>query len=117
MMAAPLPGDNLTCDFNVISSLVYKDGKIIQHTTEEANPIRFTGLTSKQPSMTGNLGSNPLIQIINDTEKTVLMEVGENVYGLITYTIFRTSGVGVWTKAYSILGHHPFGLVAMGQCR
>ena len=123
-LGQPLNEDIINCEFRIISSFLYENKyeisntgrKIYYETIEDGNPrlITFTGLSTEQPKMKGNLDDGPLIMIKNDEESVILVE--QNVFGeMFIYTIFKQEKVAIWYKAYKLM-NDPYGMISMGYC-
>ena len=124
-MGLPLGEDIVNCEFRAISSFVYQNKeeawseenrKVHYSISEDKEPtlVTFSGLSTKNPKIKGNLGEGPLAKIKEDDETYVLLE--QNTSGdIFTYTIFKEEKIATWYKAYKMIGT-PFGMLSMGYC-
>jgi hypothetical protein len=107
------------CSFNAESDVTYKNGKVEFSDSKSSEPmnISFIDLDTDKPKMRGNGGQDDLIKIVDNAEVVTLVEAGPVGAGTLqSFSIFKASGVGIWTKQYNLAAQIPFGLLSMGFC-
>ncbi len=107
------------CSFDAEMNVTYKDGKIEYKSTknEEGTNISFVDLDTDNPKMRGNAGQDDLLKIVDNDEVVTMIEKSPIAFGTQqSFTIFKATGVGIWTKQYNLANQIPFGLLSMGYC-
>ena len=113
----------ITCTYPQVLNANYLNGEISHNIPQaETNPIIFTFSKLEDPKVgqlsyidsTRSITNVPIYKITDDSEKFVYLDgTGENY--LSTHTIYKKSGVSMYTKTVSILGI-PSGTLAAGTC-
>lgn len=113
----------ITCTYPQVLQAKYLDGEVSHTIPEpETNPMIFT-FSKLKDSEVGQLSyldaslsitNVPIYKVIDNSEKIVYLDgAGENY--LSTHTIYKESGVSIYTKTVSILGI-PLGILSAGTC-
>lgn len=116
---AELSEDVVSCDFKLFSNFSFvDDGNLIKLDTDnqkESTNIIFSGLSTENPVMKGNVGEDPLIFLSeNDNEINL---ASSNTFGdMFFYKIYKKEKVATWYKSYDMFGK-PYALLSMGSCR
>ena len=115
-----------SCNFEKDVSVTYssnhnspKDKRIDFKLNSNSQPITisFINLDTDKPTMRGNGGQSNLVKLIDNDEVFTVIEASPILFGTLqSFTIFKETGVGIWTKQYNLGGEVPFGLVSMGYC-
>lgn len=67
--------------------------------------------------MRGNGGQSDLIKIVDNKSIVTVIEKDPIMFGTLqSFSIFKNSGIGIWTKQYDLGSIMPFDLVSMGYC-
>lgn len=94
----------------------YREIKFALNENSQPITISFTDLDTDKPKMRGNAGQDDLIKIVDTEDVVTLIEKSPLSMGTLqSFTVFKKTGVGIWTKQYDLIGT-PFGLVSMGYC-
>jgi hypothetical protein len=109
-----------SCNFEKDVSVEYPESsKTIRFTlnrnTQPIN-ISFINIDTDIPIMRGNAGQDDLLKVVDNDDIVTMIEKSPLTFGTLqSFSIFKKSGVGIWTKQYDLFGT-PFGLVSMGYC-
>lgn len=121
----PLTADTINCEFKVTSTFIYqnkkdswsKEGRTVNYEVSSNNNsslLTFTGLTTNNPKLKGNLDEVQLTILKNDNESIVLAETN-GASDIFLYTVYKKEKIATWYKSYMLL-NSPFGLLSMGYC-
>ena len=115
-----------SCNFENDVSVDYKsetelvtDKKIKFEFSSNIPPVNisFIDLDKDKPIMRGNAGQSNLIKLVDNSEVVTVIEADPILFGTLqSFTIFKNTGVGIWTKQYNLASQIPFGLISMGYC-
>lgn len=81
---------------------------------DESDTVSFVDLDTKTPKVQSNGGQASLNVVYDDGQRLTLLN--NQQAGAEMYTIFRDSGVVVYTQQKESLLIGPFGMIAMGYC-
>lgn len=120
--ASPLSATgDITCTYPQGITGFYNEEKIsYEIPPPEKNPMifTFTDTNGKEPKLryidsTQTISEVSLVKLSEDAERIVL--VGADKYYVELHTIFKNSGVSLYSKQVSLMGI-PLGRVAVGTC-
>jgi len=113
----------ITCTYPRILDTTYQEG-VIKHTlpSKEKNPFVFTFSDLEEDvaklkfiDSTQTISEVSLIKIFENDKRVVFIEgTGDSYFSV--HTIFKNTGVSIYTKQASLLGI-PFGTLSMGNCK
>jgi hypothetical protein len=87
-----------------------------QSNEDEANTVSFVDLDTRAPKVQSN-GGQATLSVVNDSgESVTLLNHREGANAAELYTIFRSSGIVIYSQHQdaSLIG--PFGVLEMGYC-
>lgn len=114
-----------TCNFERDVSVTYptnddstKDREIEFTLNKDEQPVSvsFINLDTEEPIMRGNGGQSDLIKVIDTDDVVTVVEKNPVSFGTLqVFSIFKNTGIGIWSKQYDLFGT-PFGLISMAYC-
>jgi len=112
---------DITCTYTQNMHAVYKDSKIEYEIPPPENNqtiFTFADINKKEPKLryidsTQTISETNIAKLSEDDERIVL--IGANKYYVELHTIFKNSGVSIYSKQVSLMGI-PLGRVAIGTC-
>lgn len=113
----------ITCTYSQTVRAVYQDNEIAHSLPQaETNPMIFTFSDLQNPEVselsyvdaTRTITTVPIVKAIDSEEKLVFFDGGGEGY-FSTHTIYKKTGVSVFTKNVSFL-EIPIATLAMGTC-
>lgn len=107
------------CAFNAEMNVTYKDGKVeyVNNKNDSTINISFVDLDTKNPIMRGNAGQDDLLKVVDNDEVVTMIETSPLAVGTLqSFTIFKATGVGIWSKQYNLGSVLPYGMISMGYC-
>jgi len=115
---------SITCSYPQVMSTYYINNKILhQLPKSESNPIIFTFSNFKDNESaslsyidsTQEITTVPMVKLLDNNDKIIFLDGdGENYFS--THTVFKKTGVSVYTKSVDLLGF-PSGTLSMGNCK
>jgi len=83
---------------------------------DEANTVSFVDLDTRSPKVQSNGGQGNL-EVVNDSGEIVtVLNHPPGADGAELYTIFRKTGIVIYSQQKDSLPIGPFGVIAMGYC-
>jgi len=82
----------------------------------EAGTVAFVDLDTKQPKVQSNGGQADLVRIGDAGEQLTLLNIGRDGSGTELYTIFRSTGVAIYSQQKNSVLVGPLGVLEMGYC-
>lgn len=111
----------ITCTYPTIMYTMMSGGEISHNLPkDESQPMifTFTELGKEFGSLasidsTKTITTTPVARIVSNDEKLIYLSFNDNYFS--TYTIFKKTGVSVYSKSVDLMGT-PSGSMAMGSC-
>lgn len=115
--------DKITCSYPQFLSAYYDENKIKHSLPDpEVNPTIFTFTELDKDiaklsyiDATRTINTAQVVKIIDKSDRIILLEGGSENY-FTTHTIFKETGVSVYTKTVINPFGTPVGSMAMGSC-